>query len=652
VKPLTKTSNVVTGGMESQAFTIKASGKAFRILIDGIYSNKILAPVRELMSNAFDAHSEAGNPETAFDVIVPTTMDPTFGVRDYGTGMTHEQVMGLYTTLFDSSRESSNNAVGMLGLGSKSPFAYTDSFTVSSYDGSDKRTYMAYIQSDVPMISLVGTVPSTASRGLDVRFPVKQSDVGSFIDAVRSVALGFDVYPKFDTDATITFPTPTLVGESWRLFTSAEMPVKGMGRQDHILRQGCVTYPVPNSRHSHSIPYGMTLIVDVPIGTVDVATSREALSFDDETRVAVSDAFDSAWNSAQAQITDTYNNKKTQFDRLTYAASLGGDWRSILPKHARQLMFNMMPEELTSEEKQNAVDDYSPGKFVLDTKKKVVTSLNFSHLSACKFIIDCPDVVRRRSRIVECGRNNPRVFVIPMEMDQTSAIKMMKRDMGLKDENFIKVQDLPDNHTPRAAAGPRTKISVKKDAIANGDYWVIRSRSTYTMPGTSCEEVRSLYLGLGSNTVGTLLVDRFWEKSMVFLTPKEYEKISPPISQSYGKVVLDAAVLAHSSDIVLQSIQSQTEAGLRKDAVTWEAANALVQHIAPQPKNSKWFNQNIKNFLDSNNSVNYDGISEGCRATVDLARKNYPRLFNLKGWSMTDYISDQDHNQTKEDKTS
>ena len=53
--------------------------------------------------------------------------------------MEHEDCMVLYTTYFRSTRNNSNDSVGCLGLGSKAPFAYTDSFTVEAYLNGIKR---------------------------------------------------------------------------------------------------------------------------------------------------------------------------------------------------------------------------------------------------------------------------------------------------------------------------------------------------------------------------------------------------------------------------------------------------------------------------------------------------------------------------------
>ena len=57
---VTQTSDVTRSnvGVEKE-FNIKRTSKAFQILSSGLYSNKILAIVRELSCNAWDAHVAA-----------------------------------------------------------------------------------------------------------------------------------------------------------------------------------------------------------------------------------------------------------------------------------------------------------------------------------------------------------------------------------------------------------------------------------------------------------------------------------------------------------------------------------------------------------------------------------------------------------------
>jgi HSP90 family molecular chaperone len=72
---------------QSTNYKIEATAKAFSILSDGLYSNKIKAVIRELSTNAYDAHVSAGCPDSPFRVQLPTKLEPVFVVRDFGTGL-------------------------------------------------------------------------------------------------------------------------------------------------------------------------------------------------------------------------------------------------------------------------------------------------------------------------------------------------------------------------------------------------------------------------------------------------------------------------------------------------------------------------------------------------------------------------------------
>ena len=104
-------------------FRIRNSAKAFNILSSGLYANKIRAIVRELSCNAVDSHVAAGKQDTPFDIHLPNTLEPWFSIRDYGLGLSHDQVINIYTTYFESTKTDSNEFIGALGLGSKSPFS-------------------------------------------------------------------------------------------------------------------------------------------------------------------------------------------------------------------------------------------------------------------------------------------------------------------------------------------------------------------------------------------------------------------------------------------------------------------------------------------------------------------------------------------------
>ena len=57
-----KTIEVHSRGLSSSnQFTIQQSSKMFKLLSDSLYSDKVQAVIRELSTNAYDAHIASGN---------------------------------------------------------------------------------------------------------------------------------------------------------------------------------------------------------------------------------------------------------------------------------------------------------------------------------------------------------------------------------------------------------------------------------------------------------------------------------------------------------------------------------------------------------------------------------------------------------------
>jgi len=311
------------GTAETTKFKIAASGKAFKILIDGLYSDKPRAAIRELWSNAFDSHAEAGKSDVPFDVHLPSLFEPHFSVRDYGISMTHETVMGLYSTVFESTKEQTNDAVGMLGLGSKSPYAYTDAFTVTVWLDGEVRVYSAYLDRErCPCIDLMDRSPSTEPQGVEVSFPVDTMDVREFAQKTGEVARGFPVQPNIDVpdrEREIFEEKRNIetlyTGDGWSFYVNPDRYASAQA----FARQGCVLYPIdPNSIKDCDEPTKIILqantIIDFPIGEVDIAASREGLSYDPETQANIVKRAASAYKEVTEQFVAEFNSCKTRWE--------------------------------------------------------------------------------------------------------------------------------------------------------------------------------------------------------------------------------------------------------------------------------------------------------------------------------------------------
>lgn len=277
-------------------FSIESSPLAFKILSDNLYSDKPLAVVRELGCNAFDAHVAAGNELTPFDVHLPNTFEPFFSIRDYGTGMSDADVKGLYTTYFDSTKRNTNKAVGMLGLGSKSPFSYVDQFNITSYFNGTRSIYVAYINPQgVPSLRSVASEPTDEPNGLEIEMGVNPDDFYVFADRARKVFHRFPVLPnlKGNRDADLTQVKYTLTGPNYKVRSYDERYQYGEHRGAYAV-QGVVAYPINLSRISIEMTSKeQSLVKDLPIdiifniGELDIVPSREELSYDPVTQANI-----------------------------------------------------------------------------------------------------------------------------------------------------------------------------------------------------------------------------------------------------------------------------------------------------------------------------------------------------------------------------
>ena len=181
--------------VEQKSFNIIANDKMFSILSSKIYTDKIMAVIRELSTNAYDAHVLANN-EKPFDVKLPDYSNGQFYIRDYGNGLNEQQICDLYTTYGYSDKSDSNEYIGCLGLGSKSPFAFTDSFVVTSYQDNYKKVYTCFMDNGVPKICKFDQGEVIQQNGLKISFQVDKSHVALFQKKAEQFYSWFLMKPK------------------------------------------------------------------------------------------------------------------------------------------------------------------------------------------------------------------------------------------------------------------------------------------------------------------------------------------------------------------------------------------------------------------------------------------------------------------------
>lgn len=279
---------VTAGGTASAMFGMDAEDAAhvFSVLRGTLYSRKELAVCREYSSNAWDAHKASGIGDRPIKVVLPTEVEPTFVVRDYGVGLCQHDVLHVYNKYGKSSKRDKPEEIGFLGFGSKSAYCYSDTFTVTSWHGGTKSVYVSAIdESNIGRTTLLHEEPcDPAETGVEVRVPVRYGDIQTFRDEARY--LFRFMTPTPDVNVVVE---PLAVDErvnGYILHTGEGVWTAIMGPVPYRLD---LTKMMPELRAAglEDVARSVTGGLFFPLGEVSFAAHREELEYTSRTKAAV-----------------------------------------------------------------------------------------------------------------------------------------------------------------------------------------------------------------------------------------------------------------------------------------------------------------------------------------------------------------------------
>lgn len=202
-----------TSGIQATAMAVDSSKrrKLYAILSEGLYTDKAMAVIRELASNAHDSHVAAGNTDRAIELHAPTTAEPFYSIRDFGTGLTATEGEATILSYLGSSKDDDDAFIGGWGLGSKSPFAYTNHYFIDLYKGGQHWRYDCF-RDDAGMPNSAQTEASPTDEPDGVRVtvptPVGWYEISRFNARLRTYLRNtdFNLVVTNAADADQSFP--------------------------------------------------------------------------------------------------------------------------------------------------------------------------------------------------------------------------------------------------------------------------------------------------------------------------------------------------------------------------------------------------------------------------------------------------------------
>ena len=293
---------------ETHSFGIKSHNLShvIDIIQNRLYSDKITAVIREYSTNGVDANRMAGKGHLPVKITLPSRFEQTIRIRDFGTGLTKQEMIDIYISYGESTKRNSNESIGTLGIGAKCYYSYSDNFLVISYTNGSKTTYNCVLdESNCGKLIVLNTEETAEPDGIEIVGNVKTDDIQIFRDKANNFFKHwekgtFEITGYTDEDYTnLNKDKEILSGTNWKLVANEENRYSyGQGKSYALM--GSIAYPIVwenikwgefwknnnDNKFEHFIKSG-SFLLNFNIGDIKMSPSRESLEYVEKTNKAI-----------------------------------------------------------------------------------------------------------------------------------------------------------------------------------------------------------------------------------------------------------------------------------------------------------------------------------------------------------------------------
>lgn len=374
-----KTTNVLQAAVandgvsdDAQEMTIDTDSSVFLMdALGKLYSQPARAALREYLSNAIDAHIEAGGKRPPIEIELPTHNKMTLSIRDYGKGMSEDNFNNVLSRYGASTKRNSNKVHGGFGLGAKAGFAITDSFNMTSYqNGKLVKVRIFKNESGKGFIEVIERSNTSLADGLLVEVDIPASNFKELSNDSLTKDKFFSAYRG--TEIKVTGHQE---GASWNNYGSTKsIPIEELSFHnpeyyDVLEYGGSVIGWVSKKRTAYSEPiqavigrvvYSITpdhnvnysrnntysdkfgsemqnlhkfsrqIVLNIPIGSVDLPSSREEITYSARSLKTIMAVATSAYRMVEESVQRSINEKATGYEALCAVLNLSDEsyWKA------------------------------------------------------------------------------------------------------------------------------------------------------------------------------------------------------------------------------------------------------------------------------------------------------------------------------------
>lgn len=250
----------------------------FEMMSKSLYSNPIGSIVREITSNCFDSHQEAG----IDDAVVIRKDEDEDGIFisfiDFGVGLSPERIRKVYMNYFSSTKRDTNDQIGGFGLGSKTPLSYVDYFFINTNFEGESYQYILSKGEKAPTLDLMDQCSTKERNGTDIKIYIKSGDVDKFEQELKTQLCYFDNVYFIGWE----------INNDYKIYDLNNLKYRNKdqySKEAHIIL-GKVSYPI-NWKEVDEERLNVPVGIKFEIGELQVTPNRETLRYTDEIKILV-----------------------------------------------------------------------------------------------------------------------------------------------------------------------------------------------------------------------------------------------------------------------------------------------------------------------------------------------------------------------------
>lgn len=284
------------------------------LLSSNLYSDPEQSFIREIVSNAWDSHVEAGTTDTPVIVKFGNSYNgKSVTIRDYGVGLSPERFQEVYCNIGSSTKRESNEFIGGFGIGKYSSLACSNTVYITSYYEGKAYYYVMVKSGNSITTNLLDERPTTEKNGVEVTIK-NIGDLKPFDEALQFIVFFPNVYISGADSADKINGTKL---KRFKNFAAASIHI------EHKLLLGNVLYPCNKYHLSYDAQQFINkisntgIVVKFDVGEINITPNRESIIYNSETIRKIEDRIKEAKKEIEAlidaKLTKDYDNIEEYF---------------------------------------------------------------------------------------------------------------------------------------------------------------------------------------------------------------------------------------------------------------------------------------------------------------------------------------------------